>query len=405
MHKSFSTKLNILNIGTLPPHFGGSALTNAELISGLSHFGHSIRAIAPVKLEQLKRNHKDMNDNLKKVKIERYIFNYQSPSQPPSNSYLKKEYNTLNKVIQKTIDGFHPDVVIIGRESFCWYVPDLCQKWNRPSIMIAQGSPTSGLLEEIYPEHIRLQFIEQFKKIDFIITVSKHLEDILRQLGITNVHTIQNRVDTTLFSPGDKDRTLLNKLNIKIDDIVISHISRLTHGKRSKDVIQAAKLTLNCNKNLIYLIIGEGPVKREMEKMCLDYGVNNNFRFLGKLKFSDIPKYINLSDAVIIPSEHEGLARIYLETQACGKVVIASDIPPAREVICHGKTGLLFKKGDVQDLATKILDVANNSKLRGQMGLEARKQTIKYSFESWIHAYLDVLYRTLRYNQYCKILS
>ena len=48
-----------------------------------------------------------------------------------------------------------------------------------------------------------------------------------------------------------------------------------------------------------------------------------------------MPSYLNLADLVLLPSESEGLARIYLEAQACGKTLVCSDIPAAREVLTN----------------------------------------------------------------------
>ena len=67
-------------------------------------------------------------------------------------------------------------------------------------------------------------------------------------------------------------------------------------------------------------------------------------RFAGWIDYARMPDYINLGDIVVMPSESEGLARVYLEAQACARVLVASDIPPAREVVTEGETGLLFPR-------------------------------------------------------------
>jgi L-malate glycosyltransferase len=83
-----------------------------------------------------------------------------------------------------------------------------------------------------------------------------------------------------------------------------------------------------------------------------------------------MPDYINLADGVLMPSEREGQSLVYLETQACGRVLIASDIPPAREIIVQGQTGLLFRLGDVADFAAKILMTARERRLRTTLALQ-----------------------------------
>ena len=54
-----------------------------------------------------------------------------------------------------------------------------------------------------------------------------------------------------------------------------------------------------------------------------------------------------------MPSESEAFPLVYLETQACGRLLLASDIPAGREVVVPGDNGLLFRTGDVADLTAR----------------------------------------------------
>ena len=104
---------------------------------------------------------------------------------------------------------------------------------------------------------------------------------------------------------------------------------------------------------------------------------------------------MNLADLVVMPSESEGLARVYLEAQACGRTLIASDIAAAREVVIHGQTGLLFRKGDLEDMAEKILLAAGDPLLREKIGKPAREQVLRrHDLETIAEEYL-VLIRDL----------
>jgi phosphatidyl-myo-inositol alpha-mannosyltransferase len=88
-----------------------------------------------------------------------------------------------------------------------------------------------------------------------------------------------------------------------------------------------------------------------------------------------------------MPSESEALAMLYLETQACERVLIASDIAAAREVIDDGETGILFRKGDVADLTAKILSVVGNRALRTEIGKKARQAAMSHSIDRFVTAY------------------
>lgn len=116
-----------------------------------------------------------------------------------------------------------------------------------------------------------------------------------------------------------------------------------------------------------------------------------HFRFVGWIDHDLVPSYVNLADMVVMPSESEALAMVYLETQACERVLIASDIAAAREVIDDGETGILFSKGDVADLTAKVLSVAGNPALRIAIGKKALQSAMNYDLERCVTAYEELI--------------
>jgi phosphatidyl-myo-inositol alpha-mannosyltransferase len=89
-------------------------------------------------------------------------------------------------------------------------------------------------------------------------------------------------------------------------------------------------------------------------------------------------------------SEDEAQARVYLETQSCGRVILASDIAAAREVITDGETGVLFRMGDAADLAAGMLRLTNDAELRAIIGRRARRRIAAHAMPIIVRAYLDV---------------
>lgn len=87
---------------------------------------------------------------------------------------------------------------------------------------------------------------------------------------------------------------------------------------------------------------------------------------------------------------------VYLETQACGHLLLASDVPGAREVIVDGETGLLFRKGDVDDLAAKTLLGAGDPQLRAEIGRRALKRVRRHSLDQVVLEYAALLSGIIR---------
>jgi glycosyltransferase involved in cell wall biosynthesis len=100
---------------------------------------------------------------------------------------------------------------------------------------------------------------------------------------------------------------------------------------------------------------------------------------------------LNLADMVIMPSESEGQALAHLETQACGRLLIASDMPGAREVVRDGETGLLFPMGSLHGLAARTAMAAGNPALRATIGRAAEAAVQSHALDAIASKYEAVL--------------
>jgi glycosyltransferase involved in cell wall biosynthesis len=229
-----------------------------------------------------------------------------------------------------------------------------------------------------------------------MITPAKHLSEGLGRLGLDGIEMVPNAVDLTRFTPTPRDPALARELAIGVDDVVVLHVSNLTVIKRPLDVVEAAERVARRNPRLVFVIVGDGPLRASMEEACRQKGLADRFRFTGWIDYERMPRVINLADIVVLASETEGLARVYLETQACARVLLASDIPAAREVVTDGATGLLFGTGDIEALATRIQLAAGDSALRAAIGRQAHERVRAHSLDETVPAYATLLERAIR---------
>jgi glycosyltransferase involved in cell wall biosynthesis len=257
------------------------------------------------------------------------------------------------------------------------------------------GSPTWGLLQGSYPEAAKRQLVDTFRQVDGIVTIAQHLADIVRGLGVARVDVIPNIADPERFCPQPKDRRLLQKLGLDPEQIVVGYFSTLQPRKRPLDLIVSAERVLKKHARVVYLIAGDGSCREEMQELGRRKGITDSFRYLGEIDHQDMPQYLNLADIVVLPSEREGAPLVYREAQACGRVLIASDIPAAREAVVDGETGLLFRLGDTEDLAAKILGVVDNRALRRALGEKARAAVASHTVDRWVNAYAEVFRQTI----------
>ena len=136
---------------------------------------------------------------------------------------------------------------------------------------------------------------------------------------------------------------------------------------------------------LKYVIVGDGPERRKLERMVKDMNLQFCVFFLGALDDDYYRTLLNLSDVFIMPNVHieelgdyEGFGIVFLEAGACGKPVIGGRNGGVTEAIVDGKSGYLVDSHDLDDVAAKIRLCLNPS-IASQFGKYARER-VEYGF-------------------------
>jgi glycosyltransferase involved in cell wall biosynthesis len=384
--------LSLLYVGTLPPHQGGSALVAAQLLPALATVGYRIKAIAPI-TEVAMRSGDPFAERHGDIEVSRFVVPYLdvSPDTPPSEDYRRREQQSIEQLVTRSVEAERPDVILIGRESFGPHVAPLARAQSIPSVLLIQGATTMGILNGSYPPELAARLLENLAEADVAVTSAQHMRRTLAGLGLPEVKVVPNPVDLERFRPLPHSSTPRARLGISDGDIVVGHLSNLKPLKRPLDIVDAAEIALGENNQLVFMIVGDGPCRTEVEDACAARGISAVFRFPGWVAHEDVPQYINAADIVVMPSAGEAQALVYLETQACERTLIASDIPAALEVVDHAQTGLLFRTGDVSQLAETILTAASDAALRARLGRKGRENLGKHALDRVAAAYAELL--------------
>jgi glycosyltransferase involved in cell wall biosynthesis len=382
----------VLYVGPLPPMRGGSGTVAGILLRGLRARGIVVRALAPLPELLVGAGGSEPCEARCEPWVQRYsvpTFSNLLVDGSSDHVYRAAESDGIAKRLPVLLDAVRPDVVLMGRESLAWHVPDIAAQWRVPTVLLVHGGATlAGILEG------NGQFRDlrsQLRKIDLIIAVARHLATSLRRLGLTRVAVVDNPVDVNWFAPHPESATLRQALSIPAEATVVLHVSNLRSLKRPIDIVDAADIALRRDRNLCFVIVGDGALRSDMEDAVARLDRRPAFRFVGWVDHARVRDYINLADIVVMPSEHEGQSLVYLETQACGKVIVASDIPAAREVIVDGDTGLLFRTGVAADLATTIVTLAASPGLRSAIGVKARASVTSHASDVVVSKYERLL--------------
>ncbi len=195
-------------------------------------------------------------------------------------------------------------------------------------------------------------------------------------------------VDTKKFEPNPKSASLLSKYNLRPDEKIILFVGGLDKAHYFKGLEFLIKsipaLNLKGGANFKLMIVGDGNLKPYYEKMASDFQVKDQIIFAGAVEKRDLPEYYNLSDVVVLPSvdESEAFGIVLIEAMACGKPVIASNLPGVRSVIDFGINGFLVEPKNARRLAEKINDVLYNPDICRQFGENGRGKVLeKYDMQ------------------------
>jgi len=198
-------------------------------------------------------------------------------------------------------------------------------------------------------------------------------------------------VKKNLFKDSEKSRQEIRKeLNINPDTIVVLYAGLIVPRKGIDKIIRIAdKLR---RENIVFLLAGDGPKKREYEEKAEDFAVNDKVFFLGWR--TDMHKLYQASDVLLLPAEGEGLPGIVMEAMSRGVPCITSNIPCIPDLIEDGKSGFLCDKGNVEEFAKRVKELANNRQKRESFASEALKNIKKFEWKEVLGKY-QALYAEL----------
>jgi glycosyltransferase involved in cell wall biosynthesis len=208
---------------------------------------------------------------------------------------------------------------------------------------------------EMYLHH---RILHIYDKIDLYISPSRFLKDKVLEMGLKGeVVYLPNCVDVAGFEP-----------TYEWQENSIVYVGRLSHEKGVQTLINAVK-----DIPKIHLkIIGDGPLKADLEKQ-IKSGQINNVVFCGYKTGQDLHDEIKNSMFLVIPSEcYENNPRTVIEAFALGKPAVGAKIGGIPELVRDWETGLTYASGDTGDLKEKIKMMLTYDKTISEMGKRAR---------------------------------
>lgn len=227
---------------------------------------------------------------------------------------------------------------------------------------------------------------------------------VARGLPEEKFEVIPNGIAWRVAGPAPREQVLA-ELGLPRTARLIALVGRLWPQKRVQDAIWAMDLLRIYPYDLHLLVVGDGPQRRQLERLSVQVDRKNHIHFLGQR--ADVPRWLPHCEMLWSPSAFEGQSNAILEAMAAGLPVVATDIPGTRDLVVHGQTGFLIptppraaQMASINDVVVRGLcrytrQLLEKRDLARQLGAAGRQRALsEFSVERMVERYA-ALYRRL----------
>jgi len=221
---------------------------------------------------------------------------------------------------------------------------------------------------------------------------------------------VQNRDDFELFANTFKispsqiklvrgsgvDSNFYQKLPEPVGKFTVTLLARMLVDKGVYEFVQAARICKDNGLDIEFLLVGDPD---PMNPASISTNILEKWNSEGDIKWSgfqnDISRIWADSHLSVLPSFREGLPKSLLESAACGRAIVTSDVPGCREIVIDGYNGLLVPPKNPDALAAAIQQLYHNDTLRKEMGGNGRRLIEQELSSDIVQNQLIGLYRRL----------
>lgn len=282
-----------------------------------------------------------------------------------------------------------------------WIIPQgfiavlLKKLYSIDFVVTSHGGDIFALRNKLFI-FLKKVILREARKVTAVSNVIKN--EILNTIDnrLTNkIKILPMGIDNKTFNPQKRNPALKKKY--KIDGAFLLFVGRLVEKKGARYLVEAMNEVVVKHPLTKLLIIGDGPLKKELMSLIKERALDKNIIFVGPLPNRLLPQYYATADIFIAPSiitkegDTEGLGLTLVEAGLSGCALIGSNIGGIPDVIQYGKNGFLVRQKDPDYISKYIIKMLNNPSLLLKMKKNSRKLLNNFSLENIGQAYKKIL--------------
>ncbi|MEN9511429.1 MAG: N-acetyl-alpha-D-glucosaminyl L-malate synthase BshA [Bacteroidota bacterium] len=366
-----------MNVGiVLYPTFGGSGVVATELGKALAMKGHTVHFISysqPARLDFFSEN-----IFYHEVSVLKYpLFEY-----APYETALASKMVDIVKTAHLDLLHVHYAIPHASAALLAKFILRE-QGINIPVITTLHGTDITLVGREATFEPVVSWSINHS---DGVTAVSESLkEDTYANFHISrDIRVIPNFIDFSRFSKKPKEH--FKKAIAPHGERILVHTSNFRKVKRVEDVVRVFAAVSKAMPARL-LLIGDGPERSNIEKICRELDTCDRVTFLGKQEA--IEEILSVCDLFLLPSESESFGLAALEAMACEVPVVSSNAGGIPEVNVHGVTGYLSDVGDVESMARHAIGLLSNDDLLQEFRKNALHKAKEFDLKKILQDYVS----------------
>jgi glycosyltransferase involved in cell wall biosynthesis len=230
---------------------------------------------------------------------------------------------------------------------------------------------------------------------DLIASVSQHrANEVIALLSPSDADAIKKitRIIPMGVEEGeqlDKDQkcVIRDKLGIHAE-FVILFVGRFVEVKGCLFLLRAMTTIAKSIDSVVLLVVGTGPLERELTRFVCEEGLEKIVRFEGFVPHDQIPDYYKVADVLVVPSiidqngYQEGAPVVIIEGMQYGVAVVATNTPGIQELIRDGVNGLLVDQKDPEQIAERVLELFRDPSLRDRIASNIRVDRSRFLWKN-----------------------
>lgn len=291
-----------------------------------------------------------------------------------------------HSLIQELID-WKPDVIHSQCEFFSFQYAKRISKITDAPLVHTYHTLYEQYSTYLFPSKrvgkyvVRVASRKRLKRVDRLIAPTYKVEDALRGYGIKNaISVIPSGIDLKQHQSRlseEERRTRRQELGIRDNQLVLLNLGRLGEEKNLKELLELFASARSKNDALVFLIVGDGPARGQLETMSAQLGVTDHVFFTGMIDPSEVQDYYQLGDVFVSASTSETQGLTYIEAAANGLPLLCRRDLCLKDVIIQGENG--YEYSTAGDFLSHIDDVLNDPEWRFSAG--KRSEEIASGFD------------------------